>query len=185
MKITKQQLKQIIKEELDLLEAEMVVHGGRNPKNTAPWSQRYQTAGRFDVRDKIQGLGPQGEMTRFPYIRKHVPASEEELAKMDPVQRWFNQTETALHNSSGDAIHALLLQTMIRVILVYAEEKKLPPAIKAMAKLAIERKYADIRSDFNKIWTDLVQYHRDRGDPGLQPIVVHNLRSINSMIRSV
>ena len=163
----------------------MVVRGGRNPKNTAPWSQRHQTAGRFDVRDKIQGLGPQGEMTRFDYKRKHVPASEEELAEMDPVQALLNQTETALHNSSGDAIHVLLLQTMIRVIEVYAEEEKLPPAIQVMARLAISGDYAGIRSKFNEIWTDLVQYHRDPNHTELQPRISHNFRTIDTIVRNL
>ena len=165
MKLTKSQLKQIIKEELEIFEAEMVVRGGRHPlpKSTAPWSQRRQTAARFDVHDKIQGQGPGGEMTRFDYERKHVPASEEELAEMDPVQALLNRVDTAMALATDDPIRQLMLETVIRMIEVYSEGEELPPVIEKMAELTIDRKYSDIRANFNKMWMELILYHRGKG----------------------
>ena len=54
----------------------------------------------------------------------------------------------------------------------------------AMAEELFARDYETIRSEFNTMWTELVQYHRDRGIQ-LQPRVSHNFRIIDTIVRNL
>jgi hypothetical protein len=96
------------------------------------------------------------------------------------------ELESALESPPADnsarAIELLLDFMLDRIISTYDGE--IPPAVQKMADLIEARDYDTIRSDFNRMWTDLVQYHRDTGIK-LQPRVSHNFRSIGTTIRSL
>ena len=108
------------------------------------------------------------------------------IAKSKLKQIIKEELEGVLENSPADnsarAIELLLDFMIDRIISTYDGE--IPPAVQKMADLIEARDYDTIRSDFNRMWTDLVQYHRDTGIK-LQPQVSHNFRSISTTIRSL
>ena len=96
------------------------------------------------------------------------------------------ELESALESppadNSTDAIGLLLDQMAERMLSAYTDE--VPPDLEEMIDLINARDYETIRSDHNRMWTGLVQYHRDTGIP-MTPRVSHNFRSIGTIIRSM
>ena len=94
------------------------------------------------------------------------------------------ELESVIENSPAvdPAIAALLDFTIERVISAYDGE--VPPSVQKMDDLIKARDYDTIRSDFNLMWTDLVQHHRDTGI-SLEPRVSHNFRAIGSILRNL
>ena len=134
MKITKTQLKQIIKEEiLDALDEQERPAGG--------------------------GLGGPGGTPRHP------TPEERERAGVDPAA----------------ALAGMLDFMADRMLSAYDDE--VPAPLQEMVDLIRERDYETIRSDHNRMWTDLVQHHRDMGI-SLKPRVSHNFRAIGSILRN-
>jgi hypothetical protein len=76
-----------------------------------------------------------------------------------------------------------MVETVGRMTSCY-DENALPPAVSQMQILVDSRDYATIRSNFNKMWTELIQYHRDKGIQ-LQPRVSHNFRTIDTIVRNL
>ena len=141
MKITKQQLKQVIKEEIGI-----AVSGGNLPVgHSARQGQELAT----DVNVLLDDI--------------------------------VNALDGLDYSASSAPIDALLLITAERMLTeTYSDE--VPPALLQIINLILDRDYDTIRSDFNRMWTDLVQYHRDKGIK-LQPRVSHNFRTIRTTVR--
>ena len=124
------------------------------------------------------------------------------------------ELESVLENSPADNsardIELLLDFTIDRIITTPYDEKDpnsplvykdgIPSALQKMADLIKARDYKTIRSDFNKMWSELVSYHRklveyyfENGKKkdeaqhlgGLKPRVSHNFRSINTIVRNL
>ena len=95
------------------------------------------------------------------------------------------------------AVRMLLLKAIERILTTPYDEKdpnsplvykdEIPEVLEKMADLIMDRDYETIHSDFNKMWTELVSYHRDNKKTvgGLTPRVSHNFRSIGTTIRSL
>ena len=66
----------------------------------------------------------------------------------------------------------------------FYDHQSLPPAVAKIQQLVESRDYEAIRSNFNKMWTELVQYHRNKGIK-LQPRVSHNFRTIDTIVRNL
>ena len=96
------------------------------------------------------------------------------------------ELESVIENSPAvdpaAAIAALLDFTIQRVISAYDGE--VPPSVQKMDDLIKARDYDTIRSDFNLMWTNLVQYHRDNKIK-LKPQAAHNFRSINTTVNNL
>ena len=111
------------------------------------------------------------------------------ITKQQLKQIIKEELESALESPPADnsarAIEMLLDFMLDRIISTYDGE--IPPAVQKMADLIEARDYDTIRSDFNRMWTNLVQYHRDNKKTvgGLTPRVSHNFRSIGTTIRSL
>ena len=189
MKITKQQLKQIIKEEIEIALNEMEVSGGWL-SGTKDTQRPRSTPHRFGGTGKIRMQDPSGEMVAKEYAPKHVPMSPEERAETPAVELALHDIKGAMEDSTADssAMHLLMLQTVERMAEVYLPFDKtdtpLPPAIAKMIELAIADDNAAIRSNFNRLWSKLIQYHRNKGLP-LQPRVSHNFRTIDTIVRNM
>ena len=93
------------------------------------------------------------------------------------------ELESVLENSpadnSTDAIAMTLDYMKDRMLSAYTDE--VPPALQEMIDLINARDYETIRSDHNRMWTDLVQYHRDTGI-SMEPRVSHNFRTIRTIV---
>jgi hypothetical protein len=119
------------------------------------------------------------------------PATEIETAEVEPTdeppapappQRPPSETMYS-EEDDQDPIYMLMLETIGRMTSCYAEDA-LPPPVAKMKTLIDSRDYESIRSNFNKMWTDLIQYHRDHGIQ-LQPRVSHNFRTIDTIVRNL
>tara|TARA_Y100001973_G_scaffold51697_1_gene76723 strand:+ start:1425 stop:1766 length:342 start_codon:yes stop_codon:yes gene_type:complete len=88
-------------------------------------------------------------------------------------------------DNSTDAIGMQLDYMADRMLSAYTDE--VPPALQEMIDLIEARDYDTIRSDHNRMWTDLVQYHRDNKKMvgGLTPRVSHNFRSIRTIVTNM
>ena len=108
------------------------------------------------------------------------------ITKQQLKQIIKEELEIALDNSPADdtnpAIGALLDQTAERMLSAYTDE--VPPALQEMIDLITARDYETISSDHNRMWTELVQYHRDTGIP-MTPRVSHNFRSIRTIVTNM
>ena len=109
-----------------------------------------------------------------------APMEEEPTSSIKPPKR---APSAPTEEESQDPIYLLMLETIGRMTSCY-DEGDLPPAVAQIQDLVSARDYETIRSDFNKMWTDLVQYHRDRGIQ-LQPRVSHNFRTIDTIVRNL
>ena len=134
MKITREQLKQIIKEEiLDALDEQERPAGG--------------------------GLGGPGGSPRHP------TPEERERAGVDPAA----------------ALAGMLDFMAERMLSAYDDE--VPPPLQKMVDLIRDNDYESIQTDYNRMWADLIQHHRDTGT-SLEPRVSHNFRAIGSILRN-
>ena len=108
------------------------------------------------------------------------------ITKQQLKQIIKEELEGVLDSSHADnstaAIGLLLDQIAERMLSAYTDE--VPPDLQEMIDLINARDYETIRSDHNRMWTNLVQYHRDTGIP-MTPRVSHNFRSISTIIRSL
>jgi hypothetical protein len=157
MKITKQQLKQIIKEEIEIALNEMEVSGGNLPAD----------------HPARQGLKTEVEVLLDDIKKASVYDDKDPFA----------------------AVRGLLLETIKRMLttssdednpnspLVYKDE--VAPAMVELAELTMERDYETIRSNFNRMWTDMIRWHRLPGKPTLLPRISHNFRTIDTIIRNL
>jgi hypothetical protein len=179
MKISKYRLKQIIKEELKIFEAEMVVRGG---PRAMPTRYRRSQPTPFNVSDTIRGQSPSGQETQFDYKREYVPPEPGELAEMDPVQKLINQIDGKISSERTDPNRLRMLVAVRELIEIYSEGEDLPPAIKEMAELAMNRDFSAIHANFNRIWRELSQWHKD-GDTKFPRQVPANFRSIDTIAR--
>jgi len=69
-----------------------------------------------------------------------------------------------------------------RMLSAYTDE--VPPALDEMIDLINARDYDTIRSDHNRMWTDLDNYHRAAGI-SMTPRVSHNFRAIDTIVRNM
>ena len=83
---------------------------------------------------------------------------------------------------TNPAVGALLDQMAKRMLSAYTDE--VPPALDEMIDFINARDYETIRSGHNRMWTDLIQYHRDTGVK-LQPQVSHNFRNIRTIVTNM
>ena len=84
-------------------------------------------------------------------------------------------------DNSADAIGMQLDYMADRMLSAYTDE--VPPALQEMIDLIKARDYETIRSDHNRMWTELVQYHRDTGN-SMTPRVSHNFRTILTIVKN-
>tara|TARA_R100000315_G_C5130398_1_gene74523 strand:- start:50 stop:466 length:417 start_codon:yes stop_codon:yes gene_type:complete len=99
---------------------------------------------------------------------------------LDDIEDAFERLD---YSASSAPIEALLLETAKRMLTeTYTDE--VPPSLVQIINLIMDRDYETIRSNFNLMWTNLVQYHRDNGIK-LQPQVSHNFRTISTTIRNM
>ena len=189
MKLTKSQLKQIIKEEIVIALNEMEVSGGWL-SGTKDTRRPRSTPHRFGGTGKIRMQGPDGEMVAKEYAPKHVPMSPEERAETPAVELVLHDIAGVFEDLDTDTspIHTLMLQTVERMAEMYLHFDKtntpLPPAIAKMIELTMAEDYAAIRSNFNRLWTELLQYHRNENIQ-LPPRVSHNFRTIDTIVRNL
>tara|TARA_R100000664_G_scaffold20919_1_gene30184 strand:- start:52 stop:384 length:333 start_codon:yes stop_codon:yes gene_type:complete len=96
------------------------------------------------------------------------------------------ELEGVLENSPADnsarAIGMQLDWMADRMLSAYTDE--VPRALQEMIDLIKARDYDTIRSDHNRMWTDLVKYHRDTGN-SMTPRVSHNFRSIRTIVSNM
>ena len=96
------------------------------------------------------------------------------------------ELESALESpptdNSAAAIGMQLAWMADRMLSAYTDEG--PPALQEMIDLIKARDYEKIRSDHNRMWTDLVKYHRDTGIP-MTPRVSHNFRAIRTIVTNM
>ena len=108
------------------------------------------------------------------------------ITKQQLKQIIKEELESVVDNSpadnSADAIGLLLDQIAERMLSAYTDE--VPPALQEMIDLIKARDYETIRSDHNRMWTELVQYHRDTGIP-MTPRVSHNFRTIRTIVTNM
>tara|TARA_B100001123_G_C14943545_1_gene880731 strand:+ start:251 stop:733 length:483 start_codon:yes stop_codon:yes gene_type:complete len=159
MKLTKSQLKQIIKEEIEIALNEMEVSGGNLPADH-PARQALKLTKDVDV-------------------------------LLDDINKTY---EESLQGEDTDAIAVLLLETIKRMLttpsnkddpkspLVYKD--RVPPPLAELAELTMAKDYAAIRSNFNRLWTQVLQWHRDTGI-SFPPRVSHNFRTIDTIVRNL
>ena len=95
------------------------------------------------------------------------------------------ELDGAIESSSADnsdrAVSMMLDYMAERMLSAYSDE--VPPPLQKMVDLIKARDYESIRSNHNRMWTDLVQYHRDSGN-SMTPRVSHNFRSIRSILQN-
>jgi hypothetical protein len=166
MKITKSQLKKVIKEELMRMLNE-------NP-DLDP----------YDI-----------PVPNLPSRNPYRPSMDLETAgAQEIINRVGDAYEESLQGEDTDAIAALLFSTIYRMLttpsdeddpnspLVYEDE--VAPAMVQLAELTVAQDYATIRSNFNRMWTDLIRWHRDTGIL-LLPRISHNFRTIDTIVRNL
>jgi hypothetical protein len=93
-----------------------------------------------------------------------------------------NASDELDYSASSAPIDASLFGAVKRVLSEYTDE--VPPDLQEMIDLILDRDYDTIRSEFNRMWTDLGRYHRNKRIP-MTPRVSHNFRIIDTIVRNM
>ena len=189
MKITKTQLKRIIKEELEIFEAKYVIYDQpandparhhsvhRDPVSGAAYKKRIK-----------QDYADIPEMTKPEFKKLYEdPGSTHGIPLDTKYTQWKGE-------GAPDPLAILLMQSMNRVAEVYEDKAYVgrtkddfPPAIGKMATLVAAQDYHIIREQYNNLLIDLFAWHKDPYYPARLPIprrVVHNMSSIGTIVRN-
>ena len=139
------------------------------------------TAGPFATQSPIASPPPV-KTQPIPANDESEPMTEQPTGPMTPPRR-SPAAAVPEDVSSQDPIYLLMLETVGRMTSCY-DEQSLPPAVAKIQQLVETRITMPFGPIFNKMWTELVQYHRDKGIK-LQPRVSHNFRTIDTIVRNL
>ena len=184
MKITKTQLKQIIKEELEIFEAQWIIDNPTTPKWSPTPKGRAENEAWAAARDKTR----RHDYDQIPTMTKTEWRDLEE--NMDKSGGYWHKLGT-----EKDPIVMLMLETVGRMASVYEDkayvgrtQDEFPPVIGKMATLVKDQDWEEIHHLFNFMWMELINWHKDPYYPERSPLpprVSHNFRTIDTIVRNI
>ena len=96
----------------------------------------------------------------------------------------YNEYEWSGNLSDREYVsQRLIVENIFRVNGEYDGEPY-PPSLEKLNRLVADADYKKIRSTFNQIWTNVVQWHRNN-EIKLTPRVSYNLRSVDTIVRNM